>query len=66
MPGEMVRAGFRLGFLVLLLAAATLPFLQPASAEFWASVAAAGVALLFIGGLVLLRLLPHHSPPGKG
>jgi hypothetical protein len=62
----MVRAGFRLGVLVLLLAVATLPFLQPVSAEFWASVVAAGVALLFIAGLVLLRLVSHHSPPGKG
>jgi hypothetical protein len=52
----IVQAGLRLGMLVLLLAVATLPFLSPASAEFWASVAAAGVALLFIGGLaVFLR-----------
>jgi hypothetical protein len=66
MPPEIMRAGLRLGVLVLLLAVATLPFLQPNSAEFWASAAAAGVALLFIGGLVCLRSLTRQFPPGKG
>jgi preprotein translocase subunit Sss1 len=63
---EIVRAGLRLGLLVLLLALGTLPFLRPTSAEFWASAAAAGVALLFIGGLALLLSILHQSPPRKG
>jgi hypothetical protein len=52
--------------LVLLLAVGTLPFQQPSSAEFWASIAAGGVALLFVGGLLLLLSITHQSPPGKG
>ena len=66
MPPEIVRAGLRLGALVLLLSLGTLPFQAPGSAEFWATVAAGGVALLFVGGLLLLLSITHQSPPGKG
>jgi hypothetical protein len=62
----IVQTALRLGVLVLLLAVATLPFLSPTSPEFWASVAAAGVAVVFIGGLALLLSVFRHSPPGKG
>ena len=65
LPGLM-RSGLRAGVLVLLLALATLVFLKPASAGFWASAFAAGLAMLFIGGLALLLKLSHQSPPGKG
>jgi hypothetical protein len=65
MPPELVRVGLRLGMLILLLALGALPFLRPASAEFWASVAAAGVAVLFIGGLVFVVSISRQSPPRK-
>jgi hypothetical protein len=67
MPAELVRAGLRLGLLIILMAAATLPFLQPSSAEFWATIAALVVGSIFIGGLLLIwRVTSHQSPPWKG
>jgi hypothetical protein len=65
LPG-LIRGGLRAGVLVLLLSLVTLPFLKPSSAEFWASAFATGVAVLFIGGLILLLSLSHQSPPRKG
>jgi hypothetical protein len=66
MPPELIRAGLRLGLLVLLLALGAVFFLRPSSAEFWASAAAGGVALLFVCGLLFLLSISHQSPPGKG
>jgi preprotein translocase subunit Sss1 len=65
LPG-LARSGIRAGALVLLLSVCTLPFLRPSSAEFWASAFAAGLAILFIGALILLLRMSHQSPPGKG
>ena len=65
LPG-LLRSSLRAGVLILLLAIITLPFLKPSSAEFWASAFAATLALLFIGGLLLLLRMSHQSPPGKG
>lgn len=65
LPG-LARTALRAGMLVLLLSVATLFVLKPTSAAFWASAFAAGVAMLFIGGLALLLRLSHQSPPGKG
>lgn len=66
MPTEIVRAGLRLGVFVLLLAVASLPFLGPDSAEFWASVAAAGVAVVFIVGLTGWRGgAPRRAAPSR-
>ena len=62
---EVARAGLRLGVLILLLSVGTLALQRPASAEFWATVAAAVVALVFIGGLVFILSITHQSPPGK-
>jgi hypothetical protein len=63
---DLVRSGLRLGTLILLLGLASLFFLQPTTAEFWASAVAVGVALLFIGGLILVMSITHQSPPGRG
>jgi hypothetical protein len=65
LPG-LVRGGLRAGMLVLLLAVLSLPFLKPSSPGFWASAFAAGLAVLFIGGLLLLLSISHQSPPRKG
>jgi hypothetical protein len=65
LPG-LLRSGARAGVLIVLLAVLTLPFLKPTSAEFWASAFAAGLALLFIGGIYLLLRMSHQSPPRKG
>lgn len=66
MLSGLVRGGLRAGVLVLLLAVLTLPFLKPTSPGFWASAFAASVAVLFIGGLILLLKLSQQSPPRKG
>jgi hypothetical protein len=66
MPPELLRSGLRLGMLVLILAAVTLPFLNPSTSEFWASLIAVLVAVVFIGGLVVLLSTSHQSPPRKG
>jgi hypothetical protein len=66
MPPEVIRAGLRLGLMILLLAVGTLVFLRPTSAEFWVSVAAAFVAFVFVGGLVIVFSITHQSPPRKG
>jgi hypothetical protein len=66
MPPELLRSGFRFGVVILILAIATLVFLQPSKPEFWASVAAAIVAAVFLGGLLILLSITHQSPPGKG
>jgi hypothetical protein len=65
---HLARAGVRIGFLVLLLAIGTLPFLSPSSAEFVASLLAAITALLFIGGVAVLqrRSVPGASGPRSG
>jgi hypothetical protein len=64
MLSDAARAGFRLGFLVLMLAVLPLPFLSPGSAEFVVSVLAAGMALAFIGGVtLLLRLQTRRAAP---
>jgi hypothetical protein len=65
-PPALVRSGIRAGVLVLILALPTLLLLKPTSAGFWLSAAAAGVAVLFIGALIVLMSLSHQSPPGKG
>jgi len=52
----VVHGGLRIGFLVLVLALLPLPFVPPSSAEFVVSAMAAAMALVFIGGLVLLAL----------
>ena len=66
MPPEVVHAGLRLAVLILLLAGGSLVFLPPTAAEFWATVAAATIALLFAGGLAFLLSISHQSPPRKG
>jgi hypothetical protein len=65
---HLARAGVRIGFLVLLLAVGTLPFLPPSSAEFVASLLAATTALLFIAGVAALqrRSSPGASGPRSG
>ena len=56
MDPELLRAGLRIGILVALLAAATLPFQDPASASFVVDVLALGVGVVFsIGVAVLAR-----------
>jgi hypothetical protein len=65
-PPELIRAGLRLGLMVLLLAVGALAFLRPTSAEFWVSVMAVIVAGVFVAGLVVLLSISHQSPPGKG
>jgi hypothetical protein len=66
MAPQIVHAGLRLAVLIVLLAVGAMVFLPPTSAEFWASAAAAGVALLFTSGLVVLLSISHQSPPRKG
>jgi hypothetical protein len=66
MAPEVVRAGLRLSASILLLAVGSLPFLKPTSAEFWATAAAAAIALVFTGGMVFLLSILHQSPPRKG
>jgi hypothetical protein len=66
MPPELIRAGLRLGLMLLVLAVGTLVFLRPTSAEFWVSVVAAVIAAVFIGGLAIVLRITHQSPPGKG
>jgi hypothetical protein len=61
---QIARAGLRIGFLVLLLAAGMLPFLAPTSAEFVASLLAASTALLFILGVAVLLRRPTPGPTG--
>jgi hypothetical protein len=51
---EILRAGMRLGILVALLAAVTLPFQDPASASFVVDVLALIVGVVFVGGVALL------------
>jgi drug/metabolite transporter (DMT)-like permease len=65
MPPELLRSGFRFGVSILLLALGSLVFLRPTTPEFWASVAAAIVVGVFIGGLMILLAITHQSPPGK-
>jgi len=65
MLAGLVRSGMRAGVLILLLSVLTLPWLNPSSAEFWASAFAAALAVLFIGGLYVLLRMSHQSPPGK-
>jgi hypothetical protein len=56
MLSVVIHGGLRIGFLVLVLALLPLPFVPPSSAEFVVSVMAAGMALAFIVGLVVLGL----------
>jgi hypothetical protein len=65
---EFLRAGMRIGVLIALLAAITLPFQDPSSASFVVDVLALVIGLLFIAGVAMVaRLtssrLPAPSPP---
>jgi hypothetical protein len=62
---ELLRAGFRLGVLILALALITLPFQNRSSAEFVVTVLAAVVGLAFTLGVgILARRAAPPLPSG--
>ncbi len=70
MDPRLLRAGLRIGVLVLVLALAVLPFEPPGSAESVVSALAAIVGGAFVLGVVLLARtgrdrLPDDKPRGK-
>ena len=61
MDPELLRGGFRLGFLVSILALITLPFQPPESAEFVVTVLALAMGVIFLGAVLVVGRL--SSPP---
>jgi hypothetical protein len=65
MDPELLRAGLRLGVLIALLAAVTLPFQDPAAAAFVVDVLALAIAVLFIAGVALVARLAGSAMPAS-
>ena len=65
MDPELLRAGMRLGVLIALLAAVTLPFQDPASASFVVDVLALLVGLAFVAGVALVARLASGAVPSR-
>jgi len=68
---DLLRGGFRIGFLILALSLVTLPFQPAGSAERIVTVMAAAVAGTFVLGIALLARraepgLPQDKPDRKG
>jgi hypothetical protein len=61
MDPELLKGGFRIGFLIAIVALVTLPFQRPESAEFVVTVLALVMGALFAGLVVLVARL--SSPP---
>lgn len=67
MDPQILRGGFRIGFLVLALAILTLPFQPRDSAEFVVTILAALVGGAFLLGVTLLaRSAAPRVPPAGG
>jgi len=60
---ELLRGGMRIGVLIALLAAITLPFQDPSSASFVVDVLALLVGLLFVAGVALIARLTSSRLP---
>ncbi|MDP9265899.1 MAG: hypothetical protein M3O91_07275 [Chloroflexota bacterium] len=66
MDAAGLRAAFRLAFLITAMALVTLPFQPGGSREFFVTVLAAAVGLLFLGlVLLLLRFSATCLPPPR-
>ena len=65
MDAELLRAGFRIGFLIAILAVVMLPFQDPSSAEFVVTVLALVVGSAFLLGLALLARHSNMPMPGR-
>lgn len=63
MDPELLRGGFRIGFLILALAVITAPFQPPGSAEQVVTVMAAAVAGVFVLGVTFLARRAEPGPP---
>lgn len=71
MDPHLLRAGFRIGILILALALVTLPFQPSGSAEFSVTILAAAVGAAFSVGVAALARaanppLPNGEPSRKG
>ena len=76
MDPRVLEAGFRIAVLILVLSLVTLPFQDPASAEFVVTVLGLVVGTLFVGVVVALARLatpripsdrvPHGDKPHEG
>lgn len=71
MDPQLLRAGFRIGTLIFMLALVTLPFQPSGSAESSVTILAAAVGAAFLIGVALLARganpsLPNGEPSRKG
>lgn len=64
MDPQLLRGGFRLAFLIVLVAVVTLPFQPRGSAEFVVTVLAALVGAVFIVGVAIVSRLANTPLPG--
>lgn len=64
MDPQLLRGGFRLAFLIVLVAVVTLPFQPFGSAEFVVTVLAALVGAVFLVGVAILSRLANTPLPG--
>jgi hypothetical protein len=62
----LLRGGFRIGFLIAIVALITLPFQRPESAEFVVTVLALVMGALFAGLVVLVGRLSSPPIPRSG
>lgn len=63
MDPQLLRGGFRIGFVILALALVSLPFQPAGSAEFVVTVLAAAVSGAFVLGIALLARLGEAPIP---
>lgn len=63
MDPDLLRGGFRIGFLILALALVTLPFQPAGSAERVVTVMAAAVAGAFVLGIAVVARRAEPGPP---
>jgi hypothetical protein len=63
MDPVLLRSAFRVGFVILFLAALVLPFEDPSSAEFVAALLALVVGLIFVAIVTLLARSSLPPPP---
>lgn len=64
MDPRLLRSGFRIGFFIVAVALATLPFQPSGSAEFVVTMLAAGVGAAMVIGVALLARLADPPFPG--